>query len=56
MSYGYYVSGITPSIERTIHRSYQLNYPFLEGPQECAEGEMIIIWEQITHVSPSPFK
>ena len=34
MSYGYDVSGITPSIERTIHRNYQLNYPLLEGPQE----------------------
>ena len=47
MSCGYDVSGITPSIERTIHRNYQLNYPFLEGPQEWAEGEMITIWEQI---------
>ena len=34
MPYGYDVSGITPSIERTIHCNYQLNYLFLEGPQE----------------------
>ena len=54
MSYGYDVYGITPSIERTIHRNYQLDYSLLEGPQEWAEGEMITIWEQITHVSLPP--